>query len=689
MQENSDAHLVARALADDAQAFPLLIERYQAMAFYLARRSIGEDETARELVQEAFLQAYLSLEHLREAASFKSWFYGIVLNICRSWRRMHPELAVSLDTQAPLFERSFVSDPQELVEEHELRQMVRAALQTLTPKNQAVAYLFYYEDLSIQEIASRLNIAPSAVKNRLHKGRQQLSAQLQIHYPEIGKHTASASRKRSIMHYLKLVKAVQESHMFSKLTLPILLDEAGQRAWIPRLSAYTYMHTQKNLALEQDEPEPDTTDFLVDMLHALKGRVEEVAVEVLYEDLLYARVRLQGARGAKTLKARFEDALQLAIREQSPIAVAEEVLERQAIALSDYGETQPEQLASIEQLIEQRSYSALARREEASNLDFSAGLHGWQIFTPIQAASYQLDQQQRYQNKVSLRFTLQQEDGPHIVLLSYKSFSARQYRGKRLRVRAYMKAEGMPQPLFHMRLSGQFRHIATDEEDRVITSYNVDNDTLYIADSGRWTAHDLVMDIPEQAESITLNFVARERSKGTFWVDGVQLETVDKQVALSELSIDPPPLKAVNLDFAQDLLFWKTRGKTPWQYERGVDHSSASPAAYLKASVAAPDAPYTLQQTVSAQRYGGHAVRLSASVKTSSVAQQASLFLAARFGNSDAKEVLKGTNDWTRYELVLTIPANASGLSFGITLHGQGQIWLKDVQLQLLETSQQ
>lgn len=69
MQEASDEMLVTRALQDDKQAFELLIERYQTMALFLALRSVGDREIARELAQEALLQAYLSLRRLQDRSN--------------------------------------------------------------------------------------------------------------------------------------------------------------------------------------------------------------------------------------------------------------------------------------------------------------------------------------------------------------------------------------------------------------------------------------------------------------------------------------------------------------------------------------------------------------------------------------------------------------------------------------------
>ena len=291
MEEETDAQLFARARADNTDAFRGLIERYQPMALYLALRLVGQEEVAHELVQEALLQAYLSLDHLRDDARFKSWLYGIVLNLCRNWRRLHPAGELSLDSLAFLFEHPLSADPQEIAEERELEQAVRSAIGILTPKNQAVAFLFYYEDMSMQEIANRLAISLSAVKNRLHKARQQIQTHLQTLYPDIVSPGRRQSKRETRLR-LHLVKVVQRHQPVYDSMFLLLLDE--QRAWAPSVSDFRQQSFRMHLPAQQEttSAEPDTSELLVQMIHALEGRIEEIAIEALYEDLLYARVIL-------------------------------------------------------------------------------------------------------------------------------------------------------------------------------------------------------------------------------------------------------------------------------------------------------------------------------------------------------------------------------------------------------------
>ena len=75
MANITDAELVARTCCGDKEAFGCLVERYQRMAYSVAVRIIRNEDTAQELVQEAMLQAYLSIAQLRDGERFKSWLY--------------------------------------------------------------------------------------------------------------------------------------------------------------------------------------------------------------------------------------------------------------------------------------------------------------------------------------------------------------------------------------------------------------------------------------------------------------------------------------------------------------------------------------------------------------------------------------------------------------------------------------
>jgi RNA polymerase sigma-70 factor, ECF subfamily len=192
-----DLELVSLSQQGNKAAFSQLVLRYQPMAQRLATRVVGNQELAQELVQDALLQAYLSLEKLNDPTSFKSWLYGIVLNVCRNDLRRRKVMCFSLETMIgncldePLAIAANSPDPQLVAEQEELRLTLLEVIDTLSPKNRSATLLFYHQQCSLQEVANHLSISVSAVKGRLHKSRYQLREQLSL----LQEHIQSNSRQ--------------------------------------------------------------------------------------------------------------------------------------------------------------------------------------------------------------------------------------------------------------------------------------------------------------------------------------------------------------------------------------------------------------------------------------------------------------------------------------------------------------
>jgi RNA polymerase sigma factor (sigma-70 family) len=233
MTNTTDSELVALARSGDKNAFGQLIERYQQMVKRIALGMIADEEIARELAQEARLQAYLSLDHLRDNTRFKSWLYGIVLNVCRGYLRDQKADMFSLEAitggmyREIEFFPSDVIDPEEIAEQRELHQVVLNAIEHLSPKDRVATLLFYYEQLSLREIAAILNVSVSAVKGRLFRAREQLREHLLPLYVDIRNETGRKQRRKTMIKVT--VVAVTERADGAKGSVVTLLDEARRR----------------------------------------------------------------------------------------------------------------------------------------------------------------------------------------------------------------------------------------------------------------------------------------------------------------------------------------------------------------------------------------------------------------------------------------------------------------------------
>jgi hypothetical protein len=144
---------------------------------------------------------------------------------------------------------------------------------------------------------------------------------------------------------------------------------------------------------------------------------------------------------------------------------------------------------------------------------------------------------------------------------------------------------------------------------------------------------------------------------------------------------------------------WFMAGSKPTEYESSVDTGNAyagQPSAYLRSKKsAAQDGFGTLMQNFSAEQYVGKRVRFSAFVKSDSIESWAGLWMRVdgksgqqplAFDNMQDRPV-KGTSAWQNYEVVLDVPAGATGIFFGILLDGPGTVWMNSAKFEEVATS--
>ena len=144
--EISDRELVELARHGDKKAFGELAERHQQPARKMALRMVADEEVVKELVQEALLEAYLSLGDLRQPEKFRSWLCGILLNLCRSYLREQKRRgggdARELAREALAWWKlqSVLPGPEEVAEAREQHRLVLGAIEELPPTSEKPPY---------------------------------------------------------------------------------------------------------------------------------------------------------------------------------------------------------------------------------------------------------------------------------------------------------------------------------------------------------------------------------------------------------------------------------------------------------------------------------------------------------------------------------------------------------------------
>jgi RNA polymerase sigma-70 factor (ECF subfamily) len=171
--------LVALAQQGDRLAFDELVRATYADTYTLAYRLTGDEEDARDVVQDAYLRAFRGIKRFRGDAQFSTWMYRITANCAathlgRGARHRHAELT----DDAPLADDRPEADPQVSADAGALRERVQDAIAELPPRLRSVVVLRDVYDLAHTDIAAELGISESAAKVRLHRARRKLRERL-------------------------------------------------------------------------------------------------------------------------------------------------------------------------------------------------------------------------------------------------------------------------------------------------------------------------------------------------------------------------------------------------------------------------------------------------------------------------------------------------------------------------------
>lgn len=155
-----------------ADAFRILADRHLDASYGLAYLILGQRAEAEDATHDAFVTAWRKWSTLRDPDLFERWFDRILVNTCRN-RLRHVARRRTQDLSPELELRG--SD--DYASTHD-RALLWPALARLAPDQRMVVALRYYRDLSIDQIAARLDVPPGTVKSRLHRGLRELRAGL-------------------------------------------------------------------------------------------------------------------------------------------------------------------------------------------------------------------------------------------------------------------------------------------------------------------------------------------------------------------------------------------------------------------------------------------------------------------------------------------------------------------------------
>jgi RNA polymerase sigma-70 factor (ECF subfamily) len=170
-----EAELVGAAQRGDRRAFDELVRRTFVDTFTLARRLTGNEEDARDVVQDAYLRAWRAIGKFRGEAAFSTWMYRITANAAATHtRKRRRHRAEPIDEAHDIADVRPDTQPASAAESSDTLERISHALDELPPKLRTVVVLKDVYGLPHDAIADELGISVPAAKVRLHRARRKL-----------------------------------------------------------------------------------------------------------------------------------------------------------------------------------------------------------------------------------------------------------------------------------------------------------------------------------------------------------------------------------------------------------------------------------------------------------------------------------------------------------------------------------
>jgi RNA polymerase sigma-70 factor (ECF subfamily) len=176
MSRITDQQSIDGVLSGDTRAYKALIERYKHMVFTLALKMVGNREDAEEVAQDVFMKAYTALPTYKREAKFSTWLYKIAyyrsLDYIKMNKRRPQSATIDISEE---YNIAALDGTLDQIEASERKQMIKDALAVLAPDDSVIITLYYFEELSLKEIAKIMDLTPNHAKVRLFRSRSRMA----------------------------------------------------------------------------------------------------------------------------------------------------------------------------------------------------------------------------------------------------------------------------------------------------------------------------------------------------------------------------------------------------------------------------------------------------------------------------------------------------------------------------------
>lgn len=179
MRSTNDSVLINNTLNGDLKAFEAIVKKYHRMVFTLAIKILKNREEAEELAQDVFLKVYQSLSSFNKESKLSTWIYKICYNASINKYRSQKKRMETTELNG--FTEHSISDTANAhhkMQTEEKKKAIKDSILKLPEADRIIITLYYYEDMSIKEIAAIVSLSTQNVKVKLYRSRKKLFLEL-------------------------------------------------------------------------------------------------------------------------------------------------------------------------------------------------------------------------------------------------------------------------------------------------------------------------------------------------------------------------------------------------------------------------------------------------------------------------------------------------------------------------------
>ena len=172
-ENSSDEMLIARIAAGDRLAMQTLFARHRTAVYRWLLRFVGNEAVAEDLLSDVFLDVWRQADRFQARSSVSTWLLAIARFKALSARRVRKDAELDETIEATVADPA--DNPEVMLEKKNREELVRAALNNLSPEHKEVIDLVYYHEKSVDECAQILGVPSGTVKTRMFYARKKVA----------------------------------------------------------------------------------------------------------------------------------------------------------------------------------------------------------------------------------------------------------------------------------------------------------------------------------------------------------------------------------------------------------------------------------------------------------------------------------------------------------------------------------